>query len=194
MEHRLTKDDLLSTLSAWNKFLKRKVHLIACGGTALTLIGVKDSTKDVDFMVPVGTERSYLISVIKDLGYYSVTGWGWKRKGEEYIFDLFQGNKIHTTELVESPLKSGNNIALLELSNLYVGILNYYDLLITKLFRGDLVDIEDCLMLVRYKKGQIDMEKLRKRFLETAKYDISEERCKATLKHFLKVVEKGENI
>ncbi len=48
MDYRIDKDRLLDTFSAWDSYLKRKVHLIACGGTALTLLGVKDSTKDID--------------------------------------------------------------------------------------------------------------------------------------------------
>ncbi|MGB3057664.1 MAG: hypothetical protein WBC16_05865, partial [Candidatus Omnitrophota bacterium] len=123
MEYRLTKDDLLNTLIAWNKFLKKKVHLIACGGTALTLAGVKDSTKDIDFMVPDEKEYEYLISLLQEVGYHAVTGWGWQKEGEQYIFDLFRGKSIHTTELLESPLKKGNNTKILELSHLYVGVL-----------------------------------------------------------------------
>jgi len=74
MQYRLDEEDLLETLSAWNGFLKKKVHLIACGGTALTLAGVKDSTKDIDFMVPVESEYKYLLSIIRDLGYEQITG------------------------------------------------------------------------------------------------------------------------
>lgn len=76
MKYRLTKNDLINSLSAWNKFFKRKIHLIACGGTALTLLDVKDSTKDVDFMIPTAGEYNYLISTIKEIGYYPITGWG----------------------------------------------------------------------------------------------------------------------
>ncbi len=60
MEYRLNKDRLIDILKDWNHFLKRKVHLIACGGTAMTLIGVKFSTKDVDFMAPDEREHDYL--------------------------------------------------------------------------------------------------------------------------------------
>ncbi len=52
MEYRLDKNELLEHMRVWNQFFKRKVHLIACGGTAMTLLGVKESTKDIDFMVP----------------------------------------------------------------------------------------------------------------------------------------------
>ena len=51
-EYRLDKNELLDNLREWNRYLKRKVHLIACGGTAMTLLGIKASTKDVDFIVP----------------------------------------------------------------------------------------------------------------------------------------------
>lgn len=45
MEYRIDKDGLMDRLSAWDDYLKRKVRLIACGGTALTLLNVKESTK-----------------------------------------------------------------------------------------------------------------------------------------------------
>jgi len=190
MKYRLTKNDLINSLSAWNKFFKRKIHLIACGGTALTLLDVKDSTKDVDFMVPMAGEYNYLISAIKEMGYYPITGWGWQREGENYIFDLFIENRIHTTELLESPLRKGNNTALFELTHLYVGILNHYDLLISKLFRGDSVDIDDCLILIKQKREEIDINRFKERFLESAKYDNNEEKQNKTLSYFLKILKK----
>jgi peroxiredoxin family protein len=51
MEYRLNKQKLLDIMELWNRFLKRRVHLIACGGTAMTLLDVKASTKDVDRQV-----------------------------------------------------------------------------------------------------------------------------------------------
>jgi hypothetical protein len=56
MEYRLDKQQLLEILKNWSHFLKRRVHLIACGGTAMTLWGVKASTKDVDFIIPDKSE------------------------------------------------------------------------------------------------------------------------------------------
>lgn len=90
MEYRLNKDHLLNVLEEWNRFLKRKVHLIACGGTAMTLSGVKPSTKDVDFMVPNIQEHQYLIKQLRALEYEPVTGFGWKRAGEIFQFDIFR--------------------------------------------------------------------------------------------------------
>ena len=142
MEYRIDKTGLLERLGIWNGFFKRKVHLIACGGTALTLLDVKPSTKDIDLLVPVVEEYSYLIKTLKDLGYKSASGAGWARD-DGFIFDLFPGKRVHTTELLESPLDSGNNIPVKEFTHLYLGVLNYYDIIISKLFRGAGIDMED---------------------------------------------------
>ena len=64
MEYRLTKNDLLNTLVGWSKFINRKVRLIACGGTAMTLLDVKASTKDIDFMVPDDKEYIYVVEIL----------------------------------------------------------------------------------------------------------------------------------
>ena len=190
MRYRLDKNDLLNVLSAWNRFLKRKIHLIACGGTALTLLDIKSSTKDIDFIVPVEKEYDYLIKTIQDLGYKPVTGVGWSR-GDRYIFDLFRGKKVHTTELLESPISNKNKHFLIkEFSHIYLGVLNYYDIIITKLSRGAGVDIDDCMLLVKAKKEEIDLEVLKSRFLETSSHDVSEEKMNKNLEHFLRILKK----
>lgn len=183
MEYRLNRQTLLDTLRMWDTFLKKKVHLIACGGTALTLLGIKATTKDVDIIVPDVNEYKYLLDVLSDLGYRRVTGAGWNR-GDGFIFDIFSGKRIHTTELLCSPLES--NIPIKEFERIYLGVLNYYDVLISKLFRGTGIDFEDCLMLVLAKRGEISVSKFVERFKETASYDISEDSARNNLEHFLK--------
>lgn len=189
MEYRIDKEGLFDRLSAWDAFLKRKVHLIACGGTALTLLDVKPSTKDIDLMVPNLDEYDYLIGILKQLGYKSASGWGWER-GDGFIFDLFRGKVVHTTELLESPLEEGNHILIKEFSHIYLGVLNYYDIVISKLFRAATLDFEDCLSLVRNKREEIDLRRLESRFCQTAAYDVSEEKVNKNLEHFLKILKK----
>jgi len=189
MNYRIDKQGLLDKISVWDSFLKRKVHLIACGGTALTLLGVKASTKDIDLIVPDLTEYKYLINNLKQLGYKSASGWGWTR-GDGFIFDLFRGKKVHTTELLDSPLDKGNHILIREFSHIYLGVLNYYDLIIVKLFRATTVDIEDCLSLMKDKRQEIDLNLLVKRFRETASFDISEDKVNNNLEYFLKIIKK----
>jgi hypothetical protein len=189
MVFRIDKQGLLDNLSAWNSFLKRKVRLVACGGTALTLLGVKESTKDIDLMVPDLAEYEYLITTLKQLGYKSASGWGWARE-DGFVFDLFRGKAVHTTELLESPLDKGNYILVKEFSHIYLGALNYYDLIISKLFRGAQVDIDDCLTLIRAKLEEINLKQLKKRFQETASFDVSENKVNKNLDNFLKLLRK----
>ena len=189
MEYRIDKEGLLDRISAWDAFLKRKVYLIACGGTALTLLGVKPSTKDIDLIVPNLDEHEYLVSILKQLGYKSASGWGWER-GDGFIFDLFRGKAIHSTELLESPLEKGNHILVKEFDRIYLGVLNYYDIVISKLFRATAIDIDDCLVLVRDKKKDIDFKQLEKRFKETAAFDVSEDKVNKNFEHFLEILKK----
>lgn len=93
MKYRIDKGSLMETLVVWNSYMKRRIHLIACGGTALTLLDIKESTKDIDFIVPVESEHDYLIGVLKDIGYENRTMTGWA-KDRGFIFDLFRGSTI----------------------------------------------------------------------------------------------------
>jgi len=189
MEYRLNKERLLEELAVWNGLLKRRVRLIACGGTALTLLGIKPSTKDVDLIVPEPREHDYLTKLLKDLGYKPVTGAGLSRDGI-FIFDLFRGNRVHTTELIEPVLNQENHLIAKEFSLLYLGVLNYYDILISKLFRATSVDVEDCLLLFKAKRGEIDADKFISRFRATASFDVSTESVVKNLEHFLSVLKK----
>jgi hypothetical protein len=191
MKTQVDKTTLLNTLSLWNKYLKRKVRIIACGGTALTLLDLKESTKDIDFLIPDPNEYRYLIKIMMDLGYERTTGTGLQKK-QGFIFDLFVGKTIFTTELLESPLELENHIPFREFSSIYLGILNYYDLIISKLFRFTPVDMDDCLTLLREKRNEITFDKLKSRFYETSSYDISDEKNRNNFKHFLELLKKEQ--
>ena len=191
MKYRINKQGLLDELSVWDGYVKRKVHLIACGGTAMTLLDVKESTKDIDLLIPNEDEYDYLIRILKQVGYKSVTGSGWAR-GNGFIFELFKGKRVHTTELLESPLQKGNHILIKEFNLIYLGALNLYDLIISKLFRGAAIDIEDCLALIRAKKKEINIRVLKGRFHQTASFDVSEEKVNKNFAHFLSILKKEQ--
>jgi hypothetical protein len=98
--YRLTIEDLLASLLEWDNQLHSKVFVAACGGTALTLYGYKESTKDVDFLVPIPAHYKQLLSALKALGYREATGKGYKHPNHPWIFDLFDGQharKIYNT-------------------------------------------------------------------------------------------------
>lgn len=189
MDYRIDIQGLMDIFSVWDGFLKKRVRLIACGGTALTLLGIKPSTKDIDLIIPEVSEYEYLIDTIKQLGYHSATSWGWTRD-DGFIFDIFRGKLIHTTELLESPLNKGNHIFIKEYTHIYLGVLNYYDLIISKVFRSTAIDIEDGLSLIRDKRKDILLDKLIERFRETAAYDVSEDRVNKNFDHFLRILKK----
>ncbi len=184
VDYRIDKVNLLEVLSMWNGFLNKNVHLIACGGTALTLLGLKDSTKDIDLVVPVEQEYDYLLKVLAQLGYSPTSGVGWARD-DKFVFDLFRGKRVHTTELLESPLAAGNNTLIKEFSYLYLGVLNDYDLILSKLFRGSEIDFTDCLILARARGDTLNRDRLEKRFRETASYDVNPDRMNKNLESFL---------
>jgi len=186
MDYRINKQELLNRLAIWDGFLKIKINLIACGGTAMTLLGVKDSTKDIDLLVPEPKQYEYLINTLEQLGYKPVTGNGWAREGD-FVFDLFRDKSVHTTELLESQLKNDKHIFIAELNHIYLGALNYYDLIISKIFRSLSVDIEDCITLIKAKKDEIDFKKLKQLYYETASYDVSEDKV---IKYFESFIEK----
>ncbi len=176
VDYRFGKDNLLETLAVWDEILlgRGKIRLIACGGTALTLLGYKESTKDVDFLVPVESEYKRLVRFLGKAGYRRVTSFGWNRPGNFLIMDLFAGKRVYTTELLSSPLRRGGNQKVWEGKKVYLGVLNPTDLIISKMFRGSSVDLEDCLTLVQHEK--LDLRRLEKRYRETAKYQVNEER------------------
>ena len=97
MEYRFAAEDLFRILSAWDALIssRGKIHLIACGGTALALLGYKESTKDVDFLVPNEKEYQCLIRFLRQAGYQQTTGYGWKRPDENIIFDLYPGKTVY---------------------------------------------------------------------------------------------------
>lgn len=187
MEYRLNKESLLTSLAQWNSFLKRKVHLIACGETAMTLLNIKESTRDIDFMVPKEGEYKYLVKTIQLLGYKNVPSYGWARSGEVFVFDLFPGNRIHTTDLLDDPLQEGKHVLIKEFSHIYLGVLNDYDLIVSKLFRGSEVDFQDCAHLIEAHKDEINIEKLKMHFFELLSYhSVGEERVKGHWETFEK--------
>ena len=63
MDYRLTKQHLLDALAQWNRFLKRKVHLIACGGTAkngLVILQGDHLEKVVEFLKKMGYPKEVI--------------------------------------------------------------------------------------------------------------------------------------
>ncbi|HJX34336.1 MAG TPA: hypothetical protein VJ373_04100, partial [Desulfatiglandales bacterium] len=59
-KYRITGRQLIDTIDNWESLINFNVKLIGSGGTALTLLGIKESTKDIDMIVPVRKEYERL--------------------------------------------------------------------------------------------------------------------------------------
>jgi hypothetical protein len=171
IKYRLSDNDLLDTLDNWNSLMNFRVSLIACGGTALTLLKIKDSTKDIDFIVPMQKEYDRLMKFIRDLG-YEEKGSGLAHDDDpNFIYQFWYGNKVFTTDLLDSPLDPDKHILIKQWSHIYLGALNLNDLIITKMFRGTSVDRKDCIDA--FATGQVNAEELLERYSEAARYDLN---------------------
>ncbi len=190
MQYRLNKDHLLTILRVWDGFLKKRVHLVACGGTAMTLLGIKESTVDIDFLIPEDDEYIDLVYMLDETGYKKIYSTRWASK-DKFIFDLYPGNIIYMTELLESPLEEGNSTVLHEFKHISLRVLNDYDLIISKIFRCDLVDKEDCLTLIENRKGNFDFGKLKERYFETSSYSVFDEQNKRNYELFVKYLKEN---
>jgi hypothetical protein len=170
----LSDQDLLDTLDNWNSLMNFRVRLIACGGTALTLLKIKDSTKDIDFTVPVAREYERLMKFLRDLGYEEKGGGLAHDDDPNFIYQFWSGNKVFTTNLLDSPLQPGRHILIKRWSRIYLGVLNLTDLIITKMFRGTPVDRDDCVAV--FATGQVKAEELLERYSVAARYDLNPEK------------------
>ena len=186
MRFRLTKRDLFDTLDVWDSNLKQKVFVAACGGTALTIYGHKESTKDVDFLVPDPSHFKTLVAMLKKLGYTQATGNGYRHPDEPWIFDLFRGQTIFTTDLLDPVNSPGKHRLIKTYSQLTLACINPDDLVISKVFRGTMVDEEDSLLMIQSEK--LDLEQLVARYIDTAGYNIQPLKCKVNLTNFVNFI------
>lgn len=113
-------------------------------------------------------------------------GHSWQSDSDPlFILDIFRGNYIHTTELLESPLTQGNHVLVKEYTRIYLGVLNDYDLIISKLLRGTSVDFDDCRALTAGRHGTLDLTRLEERFRQTVLGQPGEERVTKHLQIFV---------
>lgn len=190
-KYRITGTELIETIDNWESLISFRVNLIACGGTALTLLEIKESTKDIDILVPIHKEFERLMKFLRALGYEERRGGLAHPKDPYFLYQFWAGKRIHTTELLDSPLGADRNISVKKWKHIYLGALNLQDLIITKMFRGTQVDVADCV--AAFAAHHVDPEKLLKRYTEAAKYDLNPEKM---IKNFMifaeALLEKGE--
>ena len=139
----LTKQNLLDFLSEIDEKLEKKIILVAAGGTALTLLNSKDSTKDVDFTIP---HEHY--DEFKKAEHMTQTN---------FRVDVWTSGLVFSQQLPDDYLEKSIFIKT-QLKNIELRALNPIDIIVTKIGRldeRDQQDIKVCIKKFKITKSQI---------------------------------------
>lgn len=142
-EPRIDVSGLLEFLSVVAEDLTRHVTLVAVGGTAMTLLGLKPSTRDIDFTGP-GEDIATLKTVLKSIPH-----------GQKV--DLWPDGKVFSQFLPDDYLEM--SIGIEELRNISLRALHPVDIVVTKIGRldeRDKQDIETCVRARRLTRSAIE--------------------------------------
>lgn len=143
----IDKNDLLGWLKKADKKLKSNIVLIAVGGTAMTLLGLKPSTRDVDFCIESRDSKRFKEIV----------------KNTKFKVDLFQDGFIFSEQLPGDYMEKSSKIGA-NLVNIDLRVLSLSDIIITKTARYNERDEEDIEAIARTNK--VKREELEKRFTQ----------------------------
>ncbi|MEK6961341.1 MAG: DUF6036 family nucleotidyltransferase [Nanoarchaeota archaeon] len=153
---------LYELLRSISKYIEKKVRMYALGGTALTILGIKKSTLDIDINIDSEKEYTYICDVFERIGFERKGTYRWFTQ-EGLVFDLFFGSNILGTELLPDCLEKARLIDSFGKIELYT--LSLYDVIISKLARGDSRDFEDIKAI--FDSEKIELKVLVKRYQET---------------------------
>lgn len=164
----INKDTLLDLLSEVDKALGKEMSIVAVGGTAMTLLGLKESTIDIDFNASKDD--------VKELrrAFDSIP--------HGFRVDLFVEGMIFTQQLPDDffekciPVKT-------QFKNINLLALHPIDIVVTKIGRLNERDVEDIKSCV--KKFKLKRKDVEKRALQVV-YVGREENYRINLRYALK--------
>ena len=148
--------------------LDEEIELFAIGGTAMILKNIKEATKDIDFLTTAPYKK------IKEL--FTLAGLNEKDPSklcniwylDKIRIDIFHDEFIMGFTLPDDWKKSSHSLR--DIGKLKIYILNWYDLIITKIARSESRDIEDILAIIEAEK--IDFKKLKERYYQHAEISL----------------------
>ncbi len=153
-------DNFLNLIADLNESIK----LFAIGGTAMILKSIKEATKDIDFLTTESYEnikKLFNLAGLKEENADKICNiW---RLGKTRI-DIFYDGFIMGIPFPDDWKEKSEKIKEIGKINLY--ILNWNDIIITKISRSEKRDIEDIIKII--KSQNIDFELLRKRYYSIA--------------------------
>jgi len=152
---------LFELLESISKFAEREINMYALGGTALTILSIKDSTLDIDINIGSEKEYIYICRIFEQIGFEKKGMFRWFTQ-EGLAFDLFHSFNILGTELLPDCMEKSRYIKLFGKIKLYT--LSLEDIIISKLARGDPRDFDDIKSIL---EKRIDIKKLVQRYKKT---------------------------
>lgn len=165
------KNQILSKYPEIRTFLETlantDIKLYAMGGTAMVLANIKESTKDIDFMI---TSKKKIQKILQNAGFDLVqegnlTIWKWNN----IRIDLFEDGFILGTHLLDDWEEKSEKI--FEIGKAKIHILHWHDICISKIIRYETRDLEDCTKIVKEKK--INLKELEQRYFNTCERSIT---------------------
>jgi len=177
------KEELLEFMSKLDSFMDGELTLVALGGTALTLLDLKDSTRDIDLILPTNKNYLMLNDLFTRLNFQEASKNRWI-SNEGIIIDIHREDYIINVKLLQPSVEKSDLIK--QFTNITLKTLNLYDICITKIDRGDKRDFDDIKVIL--KNTKISLKVLIRRFIITMDQSESDN-PKYKLLEFVKFVE-----
>ncbi|MBU1198924.1 MAG: nucleotidyltransferase [Nanoarchaeota archaeon] len=165
-EREINAEELFEFMESISKFIEKEIKMYALGGTALTILNIKKSTKDIDVNIESNTEYEYICKIFSNLG-FERNGIRWITQ-EGLAFDMFHGSNIMGTELLPDCIDKSKFIK--SFGNIKIYTLSLEDIIISKLARGDSRDFDDIKRILEVEK--INLRKLVQRYKETMEVSV----------------------
>jgi len=151
--------------------LNQPLELFAIGGTAMVLKNIKESTKDIDFLTTESQEkikRLFTLAGLKEEGSDKICNI-WRL--DKTRVDIFYDGFIMGIPFPDDWKKLSEKIK--EIGKIRLYILNWYDLIITKISRSEKRDIEDIIAIIKSQK--LDFKFLKDRYYSIAETSLISE-------------------
>src|SRR3989344_5091218 len=140
--------------------LDEELELFALGGTAMVLKDIKESTKDIDFLTTESSskiKKLFVLAGLKEQNSDKICNI-WRLDGLR--IDIFYDGFIFGIPFPEDWKALSEKLR--DIGKIKLSVLNWYDLIITKVARSEKRDIEDIIAILESQK--IDLEMLKKRY------------------------------
>jgi hypothetical protein len=168
---RLDKSELFNLLKIFDEEASKHVCLVAVGGTAMTLLDLKLSTKDIDFTVPEKDKAEFdrIRSVIP----------------HGYQIDVWTNGTIFCLTLLDDYLSRSSGIK--NFNKIELRALHPVDIVVSKIARLDSADIEDIKACIKkYKIRKEDVKKRASTAIYVSKQEDYEYQVKWVLENLFK--------